>query len=116
MNKPISKAEICGIVISINKKAKKTIYHIDDGSGVLRCVQYLDIRISESRHEADLGDLVTIKGSLEQAETSDEAFGFALKIAILSIIHDPNEESLFKLDVLRNIETEFTPSDENRIT
>lgn len=106
MNKPISKAEICGIVTSVSRKAKKVIYHVDDGTGVLRCVQYLD-GISECRQEADLGDLVSVKGSLEQAETNDEDFGFAIKIMILSIIHDPNEESLFKLDVLHTIETEF---------
>ncbi len=90
----IMKVEVVGIVSSISRKAKKLIISIDDGTGVIKCIKFLD-DINESAYPSlKLGDFATVKGVLSQSEVglSDE-YGFVIHIRCLDVSDDPNMEA-----------------------
>lgn len=90
---PIIKVHIVGCLVSVEIRTKKITYHIDDGTGVIRCVRYLNEQQKPVQNSYVIGDLVMVKGSLEMYETNTEDYGFALKISILEEIVDQNMET-----------------------
>eukprot|EP01033_Poteriospumella_lacustris_P003613 gene3613-2605_t len=92
-NKPLIKVHIVGCLVSIDTRPKKITYHVDDGTGVIRCVRYLNENGDFDLSPLEIGDLVMIKGSVEKYETNLEEYGFAIKVAIVEEVFDPNLES-----------------------
>ncbi len=89
----IMKVEVVGIVTSISRKSKKLIISIDDGTGSIKCIKFLD-DIQESAYPAlKLGDLAIVKGVLSQSEVGlSDDYGFVIHIRCLDVTNDPNME------------------------
>lgn len=91
-----TKVEVCGIVTCIARKSSKAIINVDDGTGVIKCVKFVNSRRDEVPFETlSLGDLIDIKGTLTTYETNLEDYGYVIHITCLDIIKDPNVELLF---------------------
>ena len=90
----IMKVEVVGIVSSISRKSKKLIIGIDDGTGVIKCIKFLD-DINESAYPSlKLGDFATVKGVLSQSEVGlSDDYGFVIHIRCLDVTNDPNMET-----------------------
>jgi hypothetical protein len=104
--KPILKAHVVGIVVSIDIRPKKITYHVDDGTGVIRCVRYLNEYQIDFSLSLRIGDLVMVKGMLEMYETNTEPYGFALKVSIIGKISDPNLETFHIASTLNMFQVE----------
>lgn len=99
--RPISKVEIVGVVVSVDCRVKRINYHIDDGTGIIRCVKYLD-GISNYIVPCMVGDTVDVKGMLEKFSTNDEKYGFSIRIQNIEKLLDTNMEiyhSLLAMDL-----------------
>jgi RPA family protein len=109
MRKPISKVHVVGLVVSIDIKAKRIYYQIDDGTEIIRCVKYLNSDYRSFDTEIQLGDLVMVKGLIEMSETNSADYGFAIKIALIETILDPNMETYHSLKTLQVIQENINP-------
>lgn len=91
--KPISKVQVVGIISGVDKKAKRITYHIDDGTGIIRLVQFLntsDPTFVEPSFFA--GDLVSAKGYLAISETNTEPAGVCIHLDVIEYCEEPNTE------------------------
>jgi aspartyl/asparaginyl-tRNA synthetase len=107
LSRPISKVEIVGIVMSLQTSFKKSIYHVDDGTGVIRCIKYMNDEKINTNFALQLGDLVSVKGTLCLAETNYEDYGFCINIATIEYANDPNMELFHWLSSLTLHECEY---------
>ncbi|KAJ2741741.1 hypothetical protein GGI20_004976 [Coemansia sp. BCRC 34301] len=94
----IRSVAVVGIVISVNTRSLKlTVYHIDDGTGVIPCAEFTtpeEQSDPETRYSHPLGETVAIEGRL--SDFRDER-----QIVIRSIKSvDPNQETLGWLERL----------------
>lgn len=103
---PILKVHIVGLVVSADIKIKRAMYHIDDGTGVVRCVKFLNENQAAPETFA-VGQLVMVKGSLERTETNYEAYGFAVKIAIMEELLNMDLEALHMVSTVSNFRSEL---------
>jgi len=97
LNRPVSRVEVMGLVIDITKRKAKVWVTIDDGTGVLHCVKY--INENQYSHVDPLkgiivGNLITIRGTFQRAETNDFAYCTTIAISSLDCASDPNMELL----------------------
>ena len=84
--------EIVGIAVKIVKRNKSTLFYVDDGSDVIRCVQFLNLSEFATSNSIDVGDTVSIKGHLSLSETNDEAYGICLRVSMVESVHDVHAE------------------------
>lgn len=90
--RPISKVEITGILRSIDRKPKRITFHIDDGTGVIRCIKFLD-EDGYFSMPGEIGQLVLARGMLERTETNTEPYSFAIKVVMIQKLVDVDMES-----------------------
>jgi aspartyl/asparaginyl-tRNA synthetase len=127
--RPVQKVEVMGIITKIAKPRKRCIYHVDDGTGVIRCTQYFFEQPTSTVNNSgngsnsvdagtfnedvtsatlQIGSLVRVKGSLERTEGDREEYGLALKIKMLDdCSRDRNMESVFKLEAIHLLNTMY---------
>jgi hypothetical protein len=98
--RPIRKAEVVGIVRGISQKAKRTLVTVDDGTEVVDCLRFFDSDEIPPFQGLEIGNLVSVKGSIIMIETNTKPYGISLQIKKLEILEDPNEEILHWLAVI----------------
>ena len=64
MKRPFMKVEVCGIITNKRLAKGKGIVVVDDGTGVIECVQYHKDGEREEISSLSVGDLVMIRGIL----------------------------------------------------
>lgn len=96
--RPMSKAELVGIVVDIIRTAKRATVYIDDGTGVMPCIKFLNIHDPDAgpfAPDLSIGDLVTVRGKLIYLETNKELdIALHLQVDSLDVLDDPNLEAL----------------------
>lgn len=91
-NRPVTTVEIVGVIRGIENKSKRVTYTCDDGTGILACIKFLD---GQTRfHDIQLGDVVSVKGSIALLETNNTSYGFVLQVKSIVKLVDPNLEIL----------------------
>lgn len=107
--RPIQKVEIVGIIVSLDRKLNKIIVYIDDGTGIIRAVKYLDQSPGAPTYlfPGNIGETIIVKGNLEMYETNSDIYGFALKINIVERIEDPNIEIYHSLMCMELYDSEY---------
>ena len=96
-NQPISKIEIVGILRRYERRSKKAIFHIDDGTGVIVVVKFInDDEIDQSvfRENIEIGTLLSVKGQLMKMESNTTPYDYAIKANLVDVLSDPNMELL----------------------
>nr|CCA19512.1 expressed protein putative [Albugo laibachii Nc14] len=100
----ITKAQICGIVISIQHKAERVEFLVDDGTALIPAVLWLPEAGQERSLAINLGDLVNFEGKLQREARRDdleEPNQIELRVLRYSIVQDPNEEMEHWLNTMR---------------
>ncbi|KAJ8513639.1 hypothetical protein OPV22_004073 [Ensete ventricosum] len=107
--KPVSRAEAVGVVVSRERKHKYLSFLLDDGSGCIPCILWLNDRSDRerdlgvaaemAREEAaavQLGKLVRVRGRIT-------AYRGVVQITVGDVVveRDPNAEVLHWLDCVR---------------
>ena len=104
----ISKVEIVGIVRSVQTRQKKVVYHIDDGTGSMRCVKFFNTSDATSYSAFLPGDMVAVKGILVMSETNEEDYGFCIHLSCMEIVDDPNMETFHWLSCIDLFQSEYS--------
>eukprot|EP01031_Cornospumella_fuschlensis_P025369 gene25369-30635_t len=99
-SQPIGQVEITGLVVSVDIKLKRVIVHLDDGTGIVRCTKILDGISTFDTSALNLGNLLTIRGSIEMSETNYEPYGLAICVQSFSKQDDVNLEIFHMLHTL----------------
>lgn len=107
--KPVSRAEAVGVVVSRERKDKYLSFLVDDGSGCIPCILWLNhqsdrerdlgVAAEMAREEAaavQLGKLVRVRGRIT-------AYRGVVQITVGDVVveRDPNAEVLHWLDCVR---------------
>nr|XP_009397670.2 PREDICTED: CST complex subunit STN1 [Musa acuminata subsp. malaccensis] len=107
--KPVSRAEAVGVVVSRERKDKYLSFLVDDGSGCIPCILWLNhqsdrerdlgVAAEMAREEAaavQLGKLVRVRGRIT-------AYRGVVQITVGDVVveRDPNSEVLHWLDCVR---------------
>lgn len=101
---PILKVSVMGVVVRISLKRNSVTYYVDDGTGVIRCVKYLNNPNADTfvvDHYVQMGNLVSAKGNLALSETNEDMYGFVIMLSVVDIVEDPNEEALHWLSAIK---------------
>jgi RecJ-like exonuclease len=101
-SKPLLKVHIVGIIVRIEKKAKRIIFVCDDGTSTISAIQFFDPNDELPYPDILPGDLVSIRGSLMKLESSNISYDFSVKIESLERLNDPNLELLHWAQILHN--------------
>ena len=101
-SKPISKAEVVGIVTKIVSRAKSLTFFVDDVTGCVRCVQNTNPDKNMVSNSIQIGDTVSVKGLLSLSETNDDSYGFGLRISMIESVSDVHAEVFHWLQVVNN--------------
>lgn len=104
-DQPIGQVEITGILVSVDVKLKRIIAHLDDGTGIVRCTKILDGISAFDTSCLVLGNLITIRGSIEMSETNYESYGLAICVQSFSEQDDANLETFHMLRTLETMAT-----------
>lgn len=101
--KPICKVEIIGLITSLERRAKKILLTVDDGTGSVRCIKFIDDLANYDTSSLSIGTLVVVRGSLELSETNRSSHGPAVTVALLEPAagDDPNMETLHWLRTMQ---------------
>lgn len=95
---PISKVEIVGVLRRYERRSKKAIFHLDDGTGVIVVVKFLsnDEEIDQSifSQNIEIGTLLSVKGYLMKNESNTTPYDYSIKASIVDVLSDPNLELL----------------------
>ncbi|CAI8034072.1 CST complex subunit STN1 [Geodia barretti] len=84
-----------GDVVSVREKSGPVIYDVDDGSGVVSCVQWRKTReSSEGIYQPGIGQLVSVLGTVDQFRDQRQ-----LKVTAIIPEEDPNAEPCHWLEV-----------------
>jgi hypothetical protein len=95
LGRPISKVDLVGTVVKKKPGSNRRYIHIDDGTGVMTCIKFLNPNISEeSETGVDIGDLVNITGKLMYMTVEDNPPTYVVQIAHVEKLIDPNLELL----------------------
>ena len=109
-NRPILKVEVVGILISkriqTTTKGTKVYLWVDDGSGVIMCMQPIDVN-KPYYQTVFIGCLLSVKGTLILLETNDNPYGWVIRIQAIDIFDDPNAEALYWASSLLLHETDY---------
>ncbi|KAK8968269.1 CST complex subunit STN1 [Platanthera guangdongensis] len=101
--RPVSRAEAAGIVVSYDRRPKLLRFLLDDGSGCIPCVLWLNHRFLPQSPPSDvhagkvrLGELVRVRGRVT-------GFRGVLQITVMDVLveRDPNAETLHWLQCLK---------------
>ena len=102
-NRPVSKVEIMGRVISIQIRLKNITYYIDDGTGMMRCTKFLNIKATDTTNQVvnaisgsnsfEVGDLVSVRGTIVLSESNSDHYGYNIHISWIEMIMDDNVET-----------------------
>lgn len=100
--KPISKVEIIGIATKIVTRAKNLTFYVDDGTGVIRCVQYISPDDNVVSSSICVGDTVAVKGLVALSETNEDEYGYNLRVSMIEAVEDPHCEVFHWLQVMKD--------------
>ncbi|KAG0233960.1 CST complex subunit STN1 [Actinomortierella wolfii] len=99
---PVTAVEVMGMVQSVSRSHVNILYTVDDGTGVIACVQWIPHRLQMTMDLSTVGirmyrqgDVLRVKGTVGDFRGARQ-----IKIDTLDLIQDPDEESLFRLTVL----------------
>jgi hypothetical protein len=108
--RPVVKVEIIGVLLSINRaKDTRHVYHIDDGTGIIRCFRYFNAsdEFGVSTPQWTEGTLVSVLGLLERTAVNGQDSRFSLKVNVMEACTDINMETLFKLQAIYLMENVY---------
>jgi len=118
-NRPISKVEIMGRIISTQFRLKKITYYVDDGTGVMRCTKFLNNNSTTSNQffstisgssSFQVGDLVSVRGTIVLSETNGDPYGYNIHISWIELIMDDNVETYHWMCCVDLYENEYSSS------
>ncbi|TMW60399.1 hypothetical protein Poli38472_000441 [Pythium oligandrum] len=94
----LTKAQVMGVLVSIQMRADRVELLVDDGTGLVRAVQWTTTWVGR----VVLGDLVLVEGKLNADTSWGDTPGSTRELRVLRIskVSDPNEELLQWLDVV----------------
>lgn len=95
--RPISKVEVVGVVVNIVRTSKRATVYIDDGTGTIPSIKFLNANDTESgtfMFGLAIGQLVTIRGKLIYLETNADPYSLHLQLDSIDPLHEPNLELL----------------------
>jgi hypothetical protein len=95
LDHPISKVEIVGVITSFERKAKRVVFSVDDGSGCLKCIKFCSPEeVNALPLATEVGSLVSTKGVIVLCENNNDDYGFQIKAQYIEVLSDPNAEFL----------------------
>jgi len=110
-DRPVLKVEVVGILVSrrivSSGKSPKVYLWVDDGTGVIMCMQPIDIN-KPYYQSITIGCLVSVKGSLILLETNDNPYGWVIRIQSVDVFDDPNKEALYWASSLLLHQSDYT--------
>ena len=89
---PVRKVQICGWIVGIVEKTNRIIMDIDDGTGVVTCIQWQNG--DQSLKVLDLGEIVSVSGRLTQYQGELQLDAYIVSIETVEY------EQFFKLKVI----------------
>eukprot|EP01137_Pigoraptor_chileana_P032218 Opistho-2@21255 len=95
---PITRVEICGIVVRVDEYNERISFVVDDGTGTLPCIVWASAAATGAAQQPSrcaLGDCVTMRGRLGTFREHRQ-----LTVHAIRIERDPNAEALHWLSVL----------------
>eukprot|EP00697_Spironema_sp_BW2_P015480 gnl/Spiro4/6346_TR3271_c0_g2_i1.p1 gnl/Spiro4/6346_TR3271_c0_g2~~gnl/Spiro4/6346_TR3271_c0_g2_i1.p1 ORF type:complete len:171 (+),score=50.04 gnl/Spiro4/6346_TR3271_c0_g2_i1:76-513(+) len=97
---PVTHAEIVGVVVSVVVKDSFFKFAVDDGTGVVMCIVWLnDAKHAHSSTSAPpLGALVSVCGKVKISRYCSRR---ELSVDTVALLDDPDAESLFWLETLQ---------------
>jgi hypothetical protein len=101
-SKPISKAEVVGIVTKIVTRTKSLTFFVDDGTDCVRCVKFINPDQNVMSGSIQIGHTVSVKGLLTLSETNDDSYGFGLRISMIESVDDLHAEIFHWLQVINS--------------
>ena len=94
-DRPVSRVEVMGIITDITRRQRKIWISLDDGTGIIHCVKY----VNENQFShldpikgVTVGSLVTIRGTFQTVETNEFPYSITINVASLDAHLDPNLE------------------------
>lgn len=103
---PVSKVEIVGMVTKLMKKPKSIAYYVDDGTALIRCVQFINENDTafggSSGNAIAVGDVVTVLGMICLAETNEDDYQHCIRVSMIEVSQDPNHEVFHWLRTIQN--------------
>ena len=113
------------MVISIERTLKRYSVLVDDGTGCINCIKYLNPNLKAnssqgivsfaelssnvySMEEIQVGDLVIVKGNLEKLETNFLDYQFMIKIAIIEKQDSLEMETFWMLQTMHLTKTVYS--------
>lgn len=103
-NFKVRNVQIVGTVVSVTRKTKFDMLRLDDGSGVVDCIRWVKDLKSASEKVVpfpNLGDCVSVCGSLRYPSWRGSTSIREIVIDSLKVVKDPNFEPLFWLQILQ---------------
>ncbi|KAI8074226.1 uncharacterized protein B0P05DRAFT_547786 [Gilbertella persicaria] len=79
--------EICGLVVAVESSSRSTRYTVDDGTGTIECVVWLDSVTIDSNKPLDLGTIVRVMGKVVTMRNEKQVIVFDLYST-----QDPHQE------------------------
>lgn len=108
-NQPLSKVNVVGMVRRYERRPKKAIFHIDDGTGVIVVIKFLsegEMDQSIFSRNIEIGTLLSVKGHLMKIESNTTPYDYAIKASIVDTLSDPNLELLHWASTMQQQEAE----------
>ena len=109
-DRPVLKVEVVGILVNrriqSTTKGTKIYLWVDDGTGVIMCMQPIDT--SKPYYQSiTIGCLLSVKGNLILLETNDNPYGWVIRIQSIDVFDDPNKEALYWASSLLLHQTDY---------
>eukprot|EP01039_Chlorochromonas_danica_P007593 gene7593-8393_t len=98
---PLLKVEVVGVVRCVERRAKRVVVVLDDGTASIRCTKHVKEDSPYDTCCLTLGMLAQVRGSVELSETNSDCYGVAISAHSIDPCLDPNMEALHWLRVLQ---------------
>ena len=92
--RPVTRVQLVGTVVQLVRTEKRTYVHIDDGTGVMPCLHFLQPGAERPYDDLRVGHLASVIGELIFVETNMDPYCLHLGIKSLDVLLEPNLELL----------------------
>lgn len=92
--RPVTRVQLVGTVVQLVRTEKRIYVHIDDGTGVMPCLQFLQPGAERPYEHLRVGHLASVTGELIFVETNADPYCLHIGIRSLDVLLEPNLELL----------------------
>eukprot|EP00743_Colponemidia_sp_Colp-15_P008076 GILK01008751.1.p1 GENE.GILK01008751.1~~GILK01008751.1.p1 ORF type:complete len:325 (-),score=39.44 GILK01008751.1:122-1096(-) len=95
---PVTRVEIQGVIVNVKQRQQFLQYIIDDGTGLIPCMSWLEADTAQSTRQPtilELGALVNVRGKLSTYKQERQ-----IVVSTIRVEEDPNMESWWWLETI----------------